>query len=79
MVSEEVIEMNPLPSVTGEVAGLTTALSPDAGDQVMDGAGTPLAVQVKVTIPPSSPVAVVLADGSVMVTAAVRIPDTSTA
>ena len=54
MLSVEVTEMNPSLSVTAEEV-LTLILPPTSGGvQVMEGSGTPLAVQVKVTIPPSS-------------------------
>ena len=68
MVRVEVTEMKPSMSVIGgdEVVSI---LSPIAGDHVMDGSGTPLAVQEKVMLSPLSPVISMSSAGSLMATA----------
>ena len=50
---------------------LIVILLPATWDQVIDGTGTPLAVQIKVTLSLSSPLTVVLLGGSVIVTGSV--------
>ena len=59
---------NPSPSVTagGETIPI---LPPDISDQVMEGAGAPLAIQVKETTPLSFPVIAMSISGSEIVTA----------
>ena len=59
---------NPSPSVTagGETISI---LPPDVSDQVMEGAGTPLATHVKETTPLSFPVIAMFTGGSVILTA----------
>ena len=53
MVRVDMTELNPSLSVTARSV-LTLILSPSSGgDQVKEGAGTPVAVQVKVTMSPS--------------------------
>ena len=65
MVRVDVTEINPSLSVTaGSV--LTLILSPSSGgDQVKEGAGTPVAVQVKVTMSPSVFTTITSASGTV--------------
>ena len=46
-------------------------LLPATWDQVIDGTGTPLAVQINITTSPSSLLTVVLLGGSVIVTGSV--------
>lgn len=68
MVRVEVTEINPSLSVTAESV-LTLILSPSSGGvQVKEGSGTPLAVQVKVTTPPSSSTTAMSASGLVRLT-----------
>ena len=64
------MEIYPSLSAIGEVMCIFI-LSPATWDQVIDGTGTPLAVQIKVTISPSSLLTVVLLGGSVIVTGSV--------
>ena len=70
MVRVEVTEMKPSMSVIG--GEVVSILSPIAGDHVMDGSGTPLAVQEKVMLSPSSRVISTSSAGSLMVTASVQ-------
>ena len=75
MVSVESTETNPSASVnTGPE--LVALLPLGVGYQVTEGVGTPLVVQMKMTMPPSSPVTAVSASGSVMLTGS---KETSTA
>ena len=69
MVSVELIEIYPSRIVNGDVF-VMFILPPTAADQVMEGAGNPLAVQVNVTVLPSSSISVISVSGSVIVTAA---------
>ena len=50
---------------------LIVTLPPATWDQVINGTGTPLAVQINVTTSPSSLLTVVLLGGSVIVTGSV--------
>ena len=72
MVRVDVTEINPSLSVTaGSV--LTLILSPSSGgDQVKEGAGTPVAVQVKVTMSPSVSTTIMSARGTVTLTGSER-------
>ena len=65
----EVMEMYSSLSAVGEVT-LIVILSLVKLDQVIDGTGTPLAVQLKVTTSPSSPLTAVSLVGSVTSTGA---------
>ena len=72
MVRVELREMNPSLSVTA-VLVLTLILPPSSGGvQVMEGSGTPLAVQVKVTTPPSSSTTDMSLGGAVRLTGTAR-------
>ena len=64
-------EMKPSMSVIGG-EDVVSILSPIAGDHVMDGSGTPLAVQEKVILSPSSPVISTSCAGLLMATASVQ-------
>ncbi len=64
----DVTEINP--SLSVDVLGVIVILPPADVDQVMEGSGTPLAVQLNVTAFPSSPVTSMLASGSVNTTGA---------
>ena len=72
MVRVDVTEIKPSLSVTaGSV--LTLILSPSSGgDQVKEGAGTPVAVQVKVTMSPSVCTIIMSATGTVTLTGSER-------
>ena len=59
---------NPSSSVTAEGETITI-LPPDVSDQVMEGAGAPLATHVKETTPLSFPVIAMSAGGSVILAA----------
>ena len=61
--------MNPSLSVNASLEVIIILPSADV-DQVMEGAGTPLAVQLNVTISPSFPITSMSADGSVISTGA---------
>ena len=65
----EVMEIYSSLSAVGEVT-LIVILSLVKLDQVIDGTGTPLAVQLKVTTSPSSPLTAVSLVGSVTSTGA---------
>ena len=69
MVSVELIEIYPSRIVTRDVF-VMFILPPMSADQVMEGAGNPVAVQVNITELPSLPASVVSAGGSVMIAAA---------
>ena len=72
MVRVDVTEINPSLSVTAGSA-LTLILSPSSGgDQVKEGAGTPVAVQVKVTMFPSVSTTITSARGTVTLTGSER-------
>ena len=68
-MSVELIQIYPSKSAAGDVF-VMFILPPVAADQVMEGAGNPVAVQVNVTELPSLPATVISAGGSVMVAAA---------
>ena len=68
-MSVELIEIYPSRIVTGDVF-VMFILPPIVADQVMEGAGNPVAVQVNIIMFPSSSTSVVSAGGSVMVAAA---------
>ena len=72
MVRFDVTEINPSSSATAGSA-LTLILSPSSGgDQVKEGAGTPVAVQVKVTMSPSVSTTIMSATGTVTFTGSER-------
>ncbi len=62
----DITEINP--SLSVDVLGMIVILPPADVDQVMEGSGTPLAVQLNVTAFPSPPVTSMLASGSVNTT-----------
>ena len=71
MVRVDVTEINPSLSVTaGSV--LTVILPSSGGDQVKEGAGTPVAVQVKVTMSPSVSTTIMSARGTLKLTGSER-------
>lgn len=74
MVSVEMTEMKPSSS-TIELE-LMLILPPGGGGyQEMEGEGTPLVVQVKVTMPPALPATTVSAGGSMILTGSAEIRD----
>lgn len=62
MVSVEVTDINPSMSVI-TVSLVMFILPPAVRDQVIEGSGTPLAVQVKLAMVPSSAITVMLVTG----------------
>ena len=71
MVSVELMVMKPsLSSIT--VPGVTVLLPPAPGDQVMLGAGEPVATQVRVIVLPSSAAIAVLAGGLVILAGSIQ-------
>ena len=68
-MSVELIEIYPSRIVTGDVI-VMFILPPTVADQVMEGSGNPVAVQVNVIVLPSLPATVISAGGSVIVAAA---------
>ena len=69
IASVDVTEMNP--SLSVNAFELIVILPSADGDQVMEGSGTPLAVQLNVTIPVSFPITSMSSDGSVISTGAI--------
>ncbi len=65
----DVTEINP--SLSVDVLGVIVILPPAGVDQVMEGSGTPLAVQLNVAMSPSSPVTSMSAGGAVISTGAI--------
>ena len=72
MVRVDVTEINLSLSVTAESV-VTLILPPSSGgDQVKEGAGTPVAVQVKVTMSPSVSTTIMSVRGTVTLTGSER-------
>ena len=59
------------PSLSVNAFEVIVILPPADVDQVMEGAGTPLAVQLNMTISPSFPIMSMSSDGSVISTGAI--------